>query len=72
MSIQNDLKARIYGEGFKIKTVAIAMNSKYGTGMNPDRLGQKINRENIHYKEVLQMAEIIGYRLEWVKKETDE
>lgn len=72
MSIRNEVKSFIAKEGLTIVSVAESIDKKYNTGMTSRNLGQKLARESIRYKELLQVADVLGYEIKWVKKETDD
>ncbi|MBM7869250.1 hypothetical protein JOC70_000719 [Clostridium pascui] len=42
---------------------------KYDTNTTPQNLSNKSSRGAIKYDECKQLAEIIGYRIEWIKKD---
>ncbi|MCD3254356.1 LLM class flavin-dependent oxidoreductase [Clostridium botulinum] len=67
MSIKNDIKSLIIKEGFTITQVAQKINEKNNTEYSVQNLVKKINNETIRYSEVLEIAEIIGYKIEWIK-----
>lgn len=69
MSVKNDIKSIIVKEGFTITQVAQTLNEKNNTEYTMQNLAKKINNETIRYSEVLQLAEILGYKIEWIKKD---
>ncbi|MCD3223983.1 LLM class flavin-dependent oxidoreductase [Clostridium botulinum] len=67
MSIKHDIKSLIIKEGFTITQVAQKINEKNNTEYSVQNLVKKINNETIRYSEVLEIAEIIGYKIKWIK-----
>ena len=72
MSMRTDIKEIVDKAGWNFTKVVRASNKNNGVNFTLQNFSQKLKRETITYKEILEVAEIIGYKLEWVKKETDE
>lgn len=62
------IKSFIALNGLYIKDLASLMTQKTGKKYTEDSLGGKIRRESITFKEVEQMADVLGYRIEFVRK----
>lgn len=45
-----------------------ALNEKYSRNDTVQNLSNKLTRETIKYREAQEIAEIMGYSIEWVKK----
>lgn len=69
MGMKEDLKAYIIKSGWNISKVQDELNKINGTNFGMQNLSKKINNETIRYDEVLQIADIIGYKIEWIHKE---
>lgn len=69
MSIKNDIKSVIVKEGWTITDVVKALNEKHGRDHTVQNLSNKLSRETLKYKEALEIAELLGYKIEWVKNE---
>jgi hypothetical protein len=65
---RNEIKSYIAASGWTITNIVKVMNEKYGTNTTPQNLSNKLSRGTIKYDEVKQIAEIIGYKIEWTKK----
>ncbi len=68
MTIKYEIKAKIVSKGWTIKDVAAELEKKYNSNYSPENLSNKLRRGTIKYKEVKDIAEIIGYKIEWLKK----
>lgn len=69
MSIKNEIRALIVKSGWTITDLVKALNERNGTDQSVQNFHNKLSRETLRYKDVLEIAEILGYNIEWVKKE---
>ncbi len=69
MGIKEDIKAFIVRAGFTMTQVVEELNKRNGTNYSLANFSKKINNETIRYNEVLEIADIIGYEIEWFEKE---
>lgn len=67
--IRNELKSYIAKSGWTIVDIVKALNEKYGTNTTPQNLSNKLSRGTIKYSEAKQIAEVIGCKIEWMKKD---
>lgn len=67
--IRNEIKSYIAASGWTITDIVKFMNEKYGVNTTPQNLSNKLSRGTIKYDEVKQIAEIIGYDINWTKKD---
>lgn len=63
MDIKTEIKSYIGRECSTVSEVA----DKIGTSRSA--LSQKINNESLRYKDVKQIAELLGYEIVWKKKD---
>lgn len=68
-NFKNDIKSIIIKEGFSIKQVAEQMSIITGETISQQNLNNKINREQLRYSDILLLANILGYKIEWIEKE---
>ncbi|NCI19865.1 LLM class flavin-dependent oxidoreductase [Clostridium botulinum] len=68
MSIKDDIKSYIVKSGWTLTQVQEELNKKNNTNYSVQNLSKKLNNETIKYKELLQIAEIIGYEIKWITK----
>ena len=66
--IGNEIKARIIESGWTITDVAEKLSNKYNKTYSSQNLSNKLRRGTIQYQEVKDIADIIGYKIEWIKK----
>lgn len=72
MSIKNDIQSIIAKSGWTLTDLAREISIKYESNLSVQTLSKRICRESIRYSDIIQLAEIIGYEIKWVKKETDD
>lgn len=71
MQVKYLLKQKIDEKGQTIVSLNQLLNSKHQTNKTSQNLTQKINKETITYKEVLEIAEVLGYEICWRNKEAN-
>ncbi len=62
------VKILLTREGFKQKELVEMMNEKTGNDYTPSGLSHKLGRGTISYNEVLLIADILDYDIEFVKR----
>lgn len=68
MSLKNDLKGIITKQGFTIKQVNDELNRRHGTDYTSQNFSNRLRKETFSYIEVVEILDVIGYRVEWVEK----
>lgn len=63
--LKNEIRSYMVKKGFSIQKVIEAINTKYGRNDSAQNLTNKLNRGTLKYKEALEIAEVIGYKIEW-------
>lgn len=69
MGLKELLKSYIAISGFTLTEIQNELNKRNGTSHGVQNLSKKINNETLRYNELEQIADIIGFRIEWIKKE---
>ena len=69
MGIKEDIKSIIVKSGWTLTDVVKALNEKYSRNDSVQNLSNKLSRGTLKYREALEIAEIIGYSIEWVKRD---
>ena len=69
MGIKEDIKAFIVKSGMTMTEVVNELNKKNGTDYSLANFSKKLNNETIRYNEVLDIADICGYKIEWIENE---
>ena len=68
MSVRNEIKAQIIRAGFTMQEVVDRLHHEYGWSDSVSNLSAKLQRESIRYKEVMELANVLGYDLVWQKR----
>ncbi len=68
MSIRNEIKAQIVRAGFTMQEVVELLSDEYGWSGSVSNLSAKLQRESIRYKEVVELADVLGYDIVWQKR----
>ena len=68
---RNEIKAHIVRAGFTMQEVLERLHDDYGWSDSISNLSAKLQRESIRYREVIELADVLGYDLKWVPKETE-
>lgn len=68
MDIKNEVKAYIVREGLTMNAVVKQLNKRNGWSRSSSNFSDKLTRETIKYKEIKEIAEILGYEIVWRKK----
>ena len=68
MSVRNEIKAQIIRAGFTKQEVVDLLHDEYGWSDSVSNLSDKLQRESIRYKEVVELADALGYELIWQKR----
>ena len=68
MSVRNEIKAQIVRAGFTMQEVVDRLHDEYDWCDSVSNLSAKLQRESIRYKEVVELADALGYELIWQKR----
>ena len=61
MNVRNEIKAQIVRAGFTMQDVVDRLSDEYGWSDSVSNLSAKLQRESIRYKEVMELADVLGY-----------
>ena len=67
-SIRNEIKAQIIRAGYTMQEVVDLLHDEYGWSDSVSNLSAKLQRESIRYKEVVELADVLGCDIVWVKR----
>ena len=67
-NIRNEIKAQIIRAGYTMQEVVDLLHDEYGWSDSVSNLSGKLQRESIRYKEVVELADVLGYDLVWQKR----
>lgn len=68
MNIRNEIKAQIVRAGFTMQELVDRLSDDYGWSDSVSNLSAKLQRESIRYKEVIELADVLGYELVWQRR----
>ena len=68
MSIRNEIKSQIVRAGFTMQEVVDRLHDEYDWSDSVSNLSAKLQRESIRYKEVVELADVLGYDIVWQKR----
>ena len=68
MDVKNEIKSYIVREGLTMKGVLYKLYLKYGWSRSASNFSDKLTRGSIQYREVKELADVLGYELVWKKK----
>lgn len=67
-NVRNEIKAQIVRAGFTMQDVVDKLAEDYGWSDSVSNLSAKLQREIIRYKEVIELADVLGYDIVWQKR----
>ena len=67
-NVRNEIKAQIVRAGFTMQDVVDKLAEDYGWSDSVSNLSAKPQRESIRYKEVIELADVLGYDIVWQKR----
>ena len=68
MNIRNEIKAQIVRAGFTMQELVDRLADEYDWSDSVSNLSAKLQRESIRYKEVVKLADVLGYDIVWQKR----
>ena len=68
MNIRNEIKAQIVRAGFTMQELVDRLADEYYWSDSVSNLSAKLQRESIRYKEVVELANVLGYDIVWQKR----
>lgn len=68
MTVRNEIKAQIVRAGYTMQEVVDRLHEEYDWSDSVSNLSAKFQRESIRYKEVVELADVLGYDLIWQKR----
>ncbi len=68
MNIRNEIKAQIIRAGFTMQELVDRLADEYDWSDSVSNLSAKLQRESIRYKEVVELADVLGYDVVWQKR----
>lgn len=66
--IRNEIKAQIVRSGFTMQELVDRLHDDFGWSDSVSNLSAKLQRKSIRYREVVELADVLGYELVWQRK----
>ncbi len=66
--IRNEIKAQIVRSGFTMQELVDRLHDDYGWSDSVSNLSAKLQRKSIRYREVIELADVLGYEIVWQRK----
>ena len=71
MNIRNEIKSQIIRTGFTMQELVDRLADEYDWSDSVSNLSAKLQRESIRYKEVVELADVLGYDICWVPRKSE-
>ena len=68
MNVRNEIKAQIIRAGFIMQEVVDLLHDEYGWSDSVSNFSAKLQIDSILYKEVVELADVLGYDIVWQKR----
>ena len=68
MTVCNEIKAQIVRAGYTMQELVDRLHVEYSWSDSVSNLSAKLQRESIRYKEVVELADVLGYDIVWQKR----
>lgn len=69
MAYKTDLKALIIKSGYTMAQVNAEINKRHNTSFGYQNFSNRLSKETFKYNEILEILDIIGYDVQWVKRD---
>ena len=67
-NIRNEIKAQIVRAGFTMQELVDRLHDDYGWSDSVSNLSAKLQRESIRYREIIELADVLGFEITWQKR----
>ena len=67
-NLRNEIKSYIVRQGMTMQEVVDLLHDEHGWSDSVSNLSAKLQRESIRYKEVVELADVLGCDIVWVKR----
>ena len=68
MDIRNEIKSYIVKEGMTMRELVDMLSFEYGWSDSVPNFSGKLRRGSLRYSEAVEMADVMGYDIVWVKR----
>ena len=67
-NVRNEIKAQLIRTGYTYQEALELVSKEYGWSTSASNLSGMLHRGSIRYKEVLELADVLGYDIVWQKR----
>ena len=67
-NIRNEVKAYIAQSGWTLTDIVKEWNARHSEQTTTQNISNKLSRGTIKYSEIKEIADIIGYQIQWAQK----
>lgn len=67
-NIKNEIKAQITRKGYTMTHLVELLNEKYNKNTTVQNISNKLARGTMSFKEVLEIADVLGYKIVWIEE----
>lgn len=67
-NLRNEIRAYIVRRGMTMQEVVDPLSNEYGWSGSASNLSNKLQRESLRYTEAVQLADALGYDIQWVRR----
>ena len=67
-NVRNEIKAQLIRTGYTYQEALKLVSEEYGWSTSTSNLSGKLHRGSIRDKEVLELADVLGYDIVWQKR----
>lgn len=65
--LKDELKGLIISQGFTMSQVNDELNRRHKTNLSFQNFSNRFRKESFSYNEVVEILDVIGYKVEWIK-----
>ena len=65
--LKDELKGLIISQGFTMSQVNDELNRRHGTNLSFQNFSNRFRKESFSYNEIVEILEVIGYSVQWVR-----
>ena len=65
---RNEIKAQIISAGFTMQELLDRLHDDYGWSDSVSNFSNKLARNSLRYREVIELAYVLGYDIVWQKR----
>ena len=66
--VKCDIQSHIIGAGFSQKEAVEVCATEYGWSDSDSNFSNKLEKQTLRYREVLELAEVLGYEIVWQRR----